>query len=66
MVIEDSRLVKSYMDGEEYEAAEFAHTLRMDIWKEIFGLSEKELLDPLSDDLWFEMQKITSVKVQAI
>ncbi|KAI8097388.1 uncharacterized protein BX664DRAFT_292887 [Halteromyces radiatus] len=38
MVIEDTEMVGSYMDGKKYKAAKFAHTLRLQLWKEHLGL----------------------------
>ncbi|KAI9272214.1 hypothetical protein EDC94DRAFT_655615 [Helicostylum pulchrum] len=38
MLVEDTEMVSSFMDGEEYKAAKFAHTLRMQLWKEHLGL----------------------------
>lgn len=38
MLIEDTDMVSSYMDGKEYKAAKFAHSLRMQLFKEHLGL----------------------------
>lgn len=38
MLVEDTEMVQSYMNGKEYQAAKFAHTLRMQLWKEHLGL----------------------------
>ncbi|KAF7725701.1 Phospholipase D1 [Apophysomyces ossiformis] len=42
MLIEDTEMVPSYMDGKQYKAAKFAHTLRMQLWKEHLGLLDFE------------------------
>ena len=38
MLIEDTDMVSSFMDGKEYKAAKFAHSLRMQLFKEHLGL----------------------------
>ncbi|KAL0074116.1 hypothetical protein J3Q64DRAFT_1735116 [Phycomyces blakesleeanus] len=40
MLIEDTAMVPSYMNGKEVKAAKFAHSLRMQLWKEHLGLLE--------------------------
>ena len=45
----------SYMDGKPYKAALFAKSLRMNIWKEHFGIEDKDMKlieDPLSDEVF--------------
>ncbi|KAI8361792.1 hypothetical protein EDC96DRAFT_512537 [Choanephora cucurbitarum] len=52
MLIEDTEMVPSYMDGKEYKAAKFAHTLRMQLFKEHLGLLDHDwdsLLDETVD-----------------
>lgn len=38
LLVEDTEMVSSFMNGKEYKAAKFAHTLRMQLWKEHLGL----------------------------
>ncbi|KAI8376797.1 hypothetical protein BD560DRAFT_445548 [Blakeslea trispora] len=38
MLIEDTEMIPSFMDGKEYKAAKFAHSLRMQLFKEHLGL----------------------------
>ncbi|KAI9313552.1 hypothetical protein BX666DRAFT_1977704 [Dichotomocladium elegans] len=40
MLIEDTEKVTAYMDGTEVKVSKFAHTLRMQLWKEHLGLLE--------------------------
>ncbi|KAI9490490.1 hypothetical protein BDB00DRAFT_837407 [Zychaea mexicana] len=47
--IEDTEMIPSYMDGKEYQAAKFAHTLRMQLWKEHLGLLDFHDWDVLMD-----------------
>ncbi|SAL95926.1 hypothetical protein [Absidia glauca] len=54
VVIEDTDLVDSQMNGQTYQAARFALTLRMHLFKEHLGLllqpdADPKVLDPLSD-----------------
>ncbi|KAI9010942.1 hypothetical protein CLU79DRAFT_891017 [Phycomyces nitens] len=42
MLIEDTEVVISHMNGKEYRASKFAHTLRMQLWKEHLGLLDFE------------------------
>ncbi|OBZ88286.1 Phospholipase D2 [Choanephora cucurbitarum] len=50
MLVEDTELVSSYMDGKEYQASKFAHTLRMQLWKEHLGLLNFENWSQLLKD----------------
>ncbi|KAI8891245.1 phospholipase D/nuclease [Backusella circina FSU 941] len=50
MIIEDTETIPSYMDGKEYQAAKFAHTLRMQLWKEHLGLLNFNKWENLLDD----------------
>ncbi|CAO3693385.1 hypothetical protein G6F70_003782 [Rhizopus microsporus] len=38
VLIEDTEMIPSYMNGKEYKASKFAHTLRMQLFKEHLGL----------------------------
>lgn len=38
VLIEDTEMIPSFMDGKEYKASKFAHTLRMQLFKEHLGL----------------------------
>ncbi|KAI7865707.1 hypothetical protein BDF14DRAFT_1729766 [Spinellus fusiger] len=38
IVLIGSEMIPSYMNGKEYKAAKFAHSLRMQLWKEHLGL----------------------------
>lgn len=50
MLIEDTDMVPSYMDGKEFKAAKFAHSLRMQLFKEHLGLLEFNDWDQLLKD----------------
>ncbi|KAI8148534.1 hypothetical protein BJV82DRAFT_268413 [Fennellomyces sp. T-0311] len=43
-------MIPSYLDGKEYQAAKFAHTLRMQLWKEHLGLLDFHDWDLLLDE----------------
>jgi hypothetical protein len=47
MLIEDTDMVPSFMDGKEYKAAKFAHSLRMQLFKEHLGLLDFTQWDQL-------------------
>jgi phospholipase D1/2 len=68
MIVEDTDMVSSYMDGKEYKAAKFAHTLRMQLWKEHLGLLEFEdwskLLEKNSDERQVETLDVNEHKQQ--
>ncbi|KAI8991608.1 hypothetical protein BDF20DRAFT_845541 [Mycotypha africana] len=38
MIVEDTEMITTVMDGKEYKAAKFAYTLRMQLWREHLGL----------------------------
>ncbi|CAO3592700.1 unnamed protein product [Absidia cylindrospora] len=50
MVIEDTEMVDSYMNGKKYKAAKFAHTLRLQLWKEHLGLLDYDDWTSLLDE----------------
>ncbi|CEP13648.1 hypothetical protein [Parasitella parasitica] len=47
MLIEDTDMIPSFMDGKEYKAAKFAHSLRMQLFKEHLGLLDFTSWDQL-------------------
>ncbi|KAG1448086.1 hypothetical protein G6F56_009047 [Rhizopus delemar] len=49
LLIEDTEMIPSFMNGKEFKASKFAHTLRMQLWKEHLGL--------LNFDKWSELLK---------
>ncbi|ORX52360.1 phospholipase D/nuclease [Hesseltinella vesiculosa] len=49
MIIEDTEMVDAYMDGQPYKAGKFAHTLRLQLWKEHLGLLDVEDWSSLLD-----------------
>ncbi|KAI9316973.1 hypothetical protein BX666DRAFT_2027051 [Dichotomocladium elegans] len=53
--IEDTDMIPSFMNGKSYQAAKFAHTLRIQLWKEHLGLLDFKdwdlLMDQEDDDL---------------
>lgn len=63
VVIEDETKVRSFMNGSNYMAAEFAHNLRVQCFQRIFGLDRQEALDPIGENCW--RQIISNVKVEA-
>ncbi|KAI8640960.1 hypothetical protein BD408DRAFT_444667 [Parasitella parasitica] len=50
MLVEDTDMIPSFMNGKEYKAAKFAHTLRMQLWKEHLGLLNFEKWSQLLQD----------------
>jgi hypothetical protein len=51
------------MAGTDFRAAEFAHTLRTNLFAEHFGLKESEVQDPLDDDMWDTIKRNSKVIV---
>ncbi|KAL4471562.1 hypothetical protein ABPG74_008455 [Tetrahymena malaccensis] len=56
MVIEDKEYITTVMGGEQHQSSKFAYTLRQSLFQEHFGLSEKELVDPLDNDFFEKIQ----------
>jgi hypothetical protein len=52
------------MNGTPFLASFFAHTLRVNIFKEHFDLSEAELRDPLNDKILNKMEMIANVIIK--
>lgn len=58
VVVEDTLKSDSFMNQAPYEAREFAHQLRIQCFKNIFGFKEdSEVLDPLNESMWAEIDK---------
>lgn len=50
MIINDSKKTQSVMNGQVKHVSEFAHTLRINLFKEFLGITEESCIeDPLSD-----------------
>ena len=59
VIYKENPELDSFMDGKPYKAALFAKSLRMNIWKEHFGIEDKDMKlidDPLSDELFTLMK----------
>ena len=63
VVIEDETKVRSFMNGNNYMASEFAHNLRVQCFQRIFGLDRQEALDPIGEHSWTQI--ISNVKVSS-
>ena len=52
VIIKESKKLKSKMDGKDYDAANFAHSFRVNLFAEHLGIDPKNpiLSDPLSDE----------------
>ncbi|ORY97460.1 hypothetical protein BCR43DRAFT_489806 [Syncephalastrum racemosum] len=66
LVIEDTDLVPSQMDGKPYNAARFALSLRLHLFKEHLGLlnvseaEQKQVQDPLDDKFYMDVWQKTA------
>ncbi|KAG1225117.1 hypothetical protein G6F35_003596 [Rhizopus arrhizus] len=60
MLIEDTEMIPSFMDGKEYKASKFAHSLRMQLFKEHLGLLDfkdwNQLLQDGQADVKIELE----------
>ena len=63
MVIEDEESVTTKMNGKRYKAGKFAYNLRRELYKEHLGLSDDEVMDPISDDFWKRFNGIAEVTI---
>lgn len=61
MIIEDTKKIETTMNGNAYNAAQFAHTLRTALYSEHFGLTPAEVQDPLSNELELKILQLTKV-----
>ena len=62
MVIEDTKKVPSFMNGEAIEVNEFAHTFRKRLMAEHLGFTDEQVVDPLTDEFIYKMSDIAEVK----
>ena len=62
MLIQDDQILNIPMNGTPFMASYFAHSLRVNLFKEHFELSEKELQDPLNQKALNKMELIANVK----
>ena len=49
------------MDGKKYRASELIFHLRLNLFKEHFGLENEEFIDPLDDNMWEMLKDISKV-----
>ena len=63
VIIEEEKKIKSIMDNKEYNASEYAITLRKHLMAEHFGIKkdDKLLNDPLNTGLWNHMRSKANV-----
>lgn len=62
VVVEDKKKVDSMMNGQPYQASQFAHDLRKRCFQTIFGFeSESDVRDPLNKELWQEIEERAAV-----
>ena len=53
------------MNGKPYDASKFAFELRKQCFKSLFGFKkDEEVEDPLSSEMWVEIDKRTTVRVK--
>jgi len=62
MVIEDSKKIKSKLNGKEVEVSECVSTLRRRLLAEHLGWKEDTVIDPLDEGLIKEINEITQVE----
>ena len=62
MVIEDTKKVPSFMNGEAVEVNEFAHTFRKRLMAEHLGYTNEQVVDPLTNEFIYKMSEIAEVK----
>ena len=61
MVVEDHDKIPMKMNGKEVMVGRFAHTLRVDLYKEHLNFQTEEVEDPLNPDLNERMDAIAKV-----
>ncbi|CAG7818835.1 unnamed protein product [Allacma fusca] len=64
VIYQDEEYIQSFMDGKEYKAGKFAHSLRVNLFREHLGLLqnlEVDLRDPISDDFYVDVWLNTSI-----
>ena len=49
------------MDGKKYRASELIFHLRLNLFKEHFGLENEEFIDPLDDNMWEMLKDLSKV-----
>lgn len=60
-MIEDSKKIETQMNGNKFRAAEFVLNLRINLFKEHFGLDSNECVDPLNENMWIKILQRTRV-----
>ncbi|XP_048380134.1 phospholipase D2 [Stegostoma tigrinum] len=69
VLVEDTEMEASVMDGEEYQAGKFAHRLRLQCFKVHLGLTDDQMAeveDPVSDRCFQEIWNATATTNAAI
>ena len=61
VVVRDETKLASKMAGKTAIVSEMVHNLRKKCFSQIFGLPENKLADPLSEQLWSEIDSVSKV-----
>ncbi|XP_054851085.1 phospholipase D2 [Eublepharis macularius] len=64
VLVEDTELVASVMDGQEYQAGKFALSLRLDCFRCLLGVASElaiNIQDPISDHFFHEVWQATAL-----
>lgn len=64
IVIKDKKRIVTEFGGKQFRVRKFAHKLRRDCFVHLFGLSDEEVADPLSTDLWDKIKSRTKKNEQ--
>lgn len=62
VIVEDTKLIPSQMNGDDFQANEFACSLRRRCFRSIFGYaSDNDVIDPVHPKLWKEIDERVEV-----
>jgi len=69
VIVKDEEFIQSMMNGQEYKAGKFAHSLRTQLFREHLGLLdslEVDIRDPVSDNFYRNIWQKTATVNTAI
>jgi phospholipase D1/2 len=64
VVIEDDTKIASTVNGQAVRVAEFAHSLRVECFARIFGMTKAQVRDPLDQKFLLNIEKNAQVRVR--
>lgn len=63
VVVVDGQKMSTKMNGKQHASSEVVHKLRNKCFQQLFGFSEQEAVDPVSDETWNKIRGVSKVAI---